>query len=137
MEVYGYCHPINFVDRTGLTAETETKGEEKEEAESGESKTSGDKNKKISEKEKIKREEKLKKTQKGFTKYIENGTQYIKGASGYNRAEEIAKEELTKRGQGNHNNEGDAMRHAEWSRRMAEELCSIKAWSFGTAHEVD
>lgn len=57
--------------------------------------------------------------------------------SNYRRAHEIAGEEVAKRGAGNHNNEGDAMRHAEWSRRMAEELGSGTSWLFGLGHEID
>ncbi len=52
------------------------------------------------------------------------------------RAKEIAKEELAKRGSGNHNNEGDAIRHAEWSRRMTEEIGPSTSWAVGLGHEV-
>jgi uncharacterized protein RhaS with RHS repeats len=55
----------------------------------------------------------------------------------YTKAHEIAGEELAKRGRGNHNNEGDAMRHAEWSRRMSEEIDPVSSWIAGTAHEID
>lgn len=74
---------------------------------------------------------------KNINEYIEKGVEAVKDASGYSRAVEIAKEELAKRGRGNHNNEGDAMRHAEWNRRMTEELGASRAWAFGTAHEID
>ncbi|TDT92002.1 RHS repeat domain-containing protein [Pseudodesulfovibrio indicus] len=57
--------------------------------------------------------------------------------SNYKRANEIADEEVAKRGVGNHNNEGDAMRHAEWSKRMAEELGGGTSWLFGVGHEID
>ena len=53
-----------------------------------------------------------------------------------NRAIEIGNEELRKRGKGNHNNSGDAMRHAEWSRRMAEEIGPVTSWIAGTANEA-
>ena len=53
------------------------------------------------------------------------------------RAKKIAVEEVTKRGRGNHNNEGDAMRHAEWSRRMAEEIGPVTSWAVGVGHEVE
>ncbi|SDK51211.1 RHS repeat-associated core domain-containing protein [Maridesulfovibrio ferrireducens] len=61
----------------------------------------------------------------------------IKKIPGFKRATEIAIEEVKKRGKGNHNNEGDAMRHAEWSRRMTNELGSARAWAFGVAHEIE
>ena len=53
------------------------------------------------------------------------------------KAKEIAVEEVTKRGKGNHNNEGDAMRHAEWSRRMAQEIGPVTSWAVGVGHEVE
>jgi RHS repeat-associated protein len=52
----------------------------------------------------------------------------------YNRAEAIAREELAIH-QG-HNNSDDAMRHAEWSQRMTDELGGGYAWLFGTGHEI-
>jgi RHS repeat-associated protein len=54
--------------------------------------------------------------------------------SNYRRAQEIAREELAKhRG---HNDCDDAIRHAEWSQRMTQELGNIYAWAFGTGHEI-
>jgi RHS repeat-associated protein len=53
----------------------------------------------------------------------------------YNRAQEIAREELALH-QG-HNNLDDAMRHAEWSQRMTDELGAGNAWLFGTGHELE
>ena len=53
-----------------------------------------------------------------------------------NRARGIAKEELMKRPNG-HNDAEDAMRHAEWSRRMVQETNSFTAWVAGTGHEID
>lgn len=52
------------------------------------------------------------------------------------KAIEIGGEEVKKRGAGNHNNEGDAMRHAEWSRRMSEEVGPGTSWVAGMANEV-
>ena len=31
---------------------------------------------------------------------------------------------------------GDAMRHAEWNRQMAVEIGSVRAWVYGTGHEI-
>ena len=69
--------------------------------------------------------------------YVEDGYKEAKEFTGYDKAMEIAREELAKRGRGNHNNEGDAMRHAEWSRRMTEEIGPMRSWAYGTAHEVE
>ncbi|NDV23962.1 RHS repeat-associated core domain-containing protein [Desulfovibrio sp. JC022] len=69
--------------------------------------------------------------------YVEDGIKEARDFTGYDKAKEIAREELAKRGRGSHNNEGDAMRHAEWSRRMTEDLGPARAWAFGTAHEID
>jgi len=52
------------------------------------------------------------------------------------RAREIAAEELAKRPSG-HNNAEDAMRHAEWSRRMAEETNQFTACAVGFEHEIE
>ncbi len=57
-------------------------------------------------------------------------------SANYGRAYEIYKQEM-KRFTGHHNDAGDAMRHAEWSRRTAEETNSFTAWSAGVAHEID
>jgi RHS repeat-associated protein len=55
-------------------------------------------------------------------------------SSNYRRAKEIADEESSKhRG---HNDCDDAMRHADWSKRMAEELGKGYANLFGTGHEI-
>jgi hypothetical protein len=54
----------------------------------------------------------------------------------YGRAREIAREELQKRPT-QHNDIGDAMRHAEWNRRMVEETNSFTAWTAGVGHEVE
>lgn len=54
----------------------------------------------------------------------------------FDRARQIANEELAKRPSG-HNNAEDAMRHAEWSRRMVEEINDFTAWVAGTGHELD
>jgi len=52
----------------------------------------------------------------------------------YHRANEIAREMLLKHH--GHNDCDDAMRHAEWSQRMAEELGTGYSWLFGVGHEV-
>jgi len=52
----------------------------------------------------------------------------------YNRANEIAREELKKHH--GHNDCDDATRHAEWSQRMAEELGTGYSWLFGVGHEI-
>jgi len=52
------------------------------------------------------------------------------------RAREIADEEINKRRR-QHNDIGDAMRHAEWNRRMVEETNTFTAWIAGVGHEVD
>jgi RHS repeat-associated protein len=54
----------------------------------------------------------------------------------FGRAREIAREELLNRPT-QHNDLGDAMRHAEWNRRMVEETNTFTAWVAGTGHEVD
>ncbi|MBI5196253.1 MAG: transglutaminase [Nitrospirae bacterium] len=54
----------------------------------------------------------------------------------YGRAYEIHDQEM-ERFAGHHNDTGDAMRHAEWSRRTAEETNSFTAWSAGLGHEID
>ncbi len=53
-----------------------------------------------------------------------------------NKAIAIGNEELAKRNR-DHNNEGDAMRHAEWSRRMSEEIGPTTSWVAGVAHEAE
>jgi RHS repeat-associated protein len=53
----------------------------------------------------------------------------------YQRADEIAKEELAKRPRA-HNNAEDARRHAEWSRRVQDETNTFTAWSAGVGHEL-
>jgi len=52
------------------------------------------------------------------------------------RGREIAGEALV-RHNGRHNDEGDAMRHAEWSRQMADELGSGFSALAGLEHEVE
>lgn len=52
------------------------------------------------------------------------------------RAREIAQEELANRPTG-HNNAEDAMRHAEWQRRTAEETNAFTAWAAGLQHEIE
>lgn len=53
----------------------------------------------------------------------------------YYRARQIADEELRKhRG---HNDCDDAVRHAEWNRRMTEELGYWYALTFGIGHEIE
>jgi hypothetical protein len=54
----------------------------------------------------------------------------------FNRAYEISVEERLKRPTG-HNDAEDAMRHAEWSRRMVQETNSFTAWVAGVGHEID
>jgi RHS repeat-associated protein len=52
----------------------------------------------------------------------------------YDRARQIGLEELARhRG---HNDADDAMRHAEWSRRMRCEIGPFTAWSSGVGHEI-
>ena len=52
------------------------------------------------------------------------------------RASQIAQEELAKRPD-QHNNIGDAMRHAEWSRRMVAEITNETALLAGLGHELE
>jgi hypothetical protein len=54
----------------------------------------------------------------------------------FGRAREIAAEELARR-PNSHNDLGDAMRHAEWSRRMTQEINPFTAWMAGTGHELE
>lgn len=54
----------------------------------------------------------------------------------FNRAYDISVEERKKRPRA-HNNLGDAMRHAEWNRRMVEETNSFTAFVAGVGHEID
>ena len=54
----------------------------------------------------------------------------------FGRAEEIAREELQKRPT-QHNDIGDATRHAEWNQRMVQETNSFTAWVAGVGHEID
>lgn len=54
----------------------------------------------------------------------------------YKRAREISNEELNNFA-GHHNDQGDAMRHATWSKRTTEETNKFTAWSAGVAHEID
>jgi hypothetical protein len=49
----------------------------------------------------------------------------------FRMAREIARQELEKRPSA-HNDSEDAMRHAEWSRRMVTEINSFTAWVAGT-----
>jgi hypothetical protein len=53
----------------------------------------------------------------------------------YGRAREIADEELELHH--GHNDADDALRHADWSRRMQTEIGPFTSWSAGTLHEVD
>jgi RHS repeat-associated protein len=53
----------------------------------------------------------------------------------YDRASEIAREELQKHH--GHNDEDDAMRHAMWSYRMEKEIGPFTAWSSGVGHEIE
>ncbi|HEX7887170.1 MAG TPA: hypothetical protein VF474_14430, partial [Phenylobacterium sp.] len=62
----------------------------------------------------------------------------------YAKAQQIADDErrrsteaATAGGARAHNNRFDAMRHAEWSRRMATEIDPISARVFGAAHELE
>jgi hypothetical protein len=51
------------------------------------------------------------------------------------KAKAIANEELTThRG---HNDLDDAMRHADWSKRMGEEINALTSWFAGVGHEID
>jgi RHS repeat-associated protein len=52
----------------------------------------------------------------------------------YERAYDIAQQELALH-QG-HNDFDDAMRHADWSRRMSEEIGPFTSWSTGVCHEL-
>ena len=52
------------------------------------------------------------------------------------RAEQIVREVSAKFPIG-HNDPRDAMRHAEWSKRMAEEINQLTSWASGWAHELD
>lgn len=54
----------------------------------------------------------------------------------YKRAREIAREEYNKR-PNDHNNAGDAMRHAEWSRRMTQEINNSTSFCAGVGHEIE
>ena len=56
--------------------------------------------------------------------------------SNFERAREIARDELQKRPT-QHNDAGDAMRHAEWNRRMVDEINSFTAWTAGVGHEIE
>jgi RHS repeat-associated protein len=53
----------------------------------------------------------------------------------FSRASEIADEELLRRPR-DHNNLGDALRHAEWSMRTTAETNAFTAWFAGVGHEV-
>jgi len=53
----------------------------------------------------------------------------------FNRAQEIAAEELKRRPNA-HNDYEDALRHYEWSRRTTEETNSFTAFVSGWGHEV-
>jgi hypothetical protein len=55
--------------------------------------------------------------------------------SNLERAREIASEELAKHH--GHNNADDAQRHADWNRRMSEEIGPFTSWAVGTGHEVE
>jgi RHS repeat-associated protein len=58
--------------------------------------------------------------------------------SNLQRAHQIGMQELAKRsGPGMHNNANDAMRHAEWMRRTADETNAFTAWLAGVGHELD
>jgi hypothetical protein len=57
------------------------------------------------------------------------------GRSRLERAEIIGQQELAKRPFA-HNDTEDGMRHAEWTRRMSEEIDPFISWVVGTAHEV-
>ncbi len=54
----------------------------------------------------------------------------------YGRAQKIGAEEK-RNFAGHHNDLGDAMRHATWSKRTVEETNLFTAWSAGLAHEID
>lgn len=54
----------------------------------------------------------------------------------YQRAREIALEEALAAGRA-HNNLRDAQRHAQWSKRMADETGALFALGFGAAHELE
>ena len=54
----------------------------------------------------------------------------------FRRAREIAQEELQRRPT-QHNDIGDAIRHAEWNRRMVEETNTFTAFTAGVGHEID
>ena len=53
----------------------------------------------------------------------------------FQRAIEIAREELARRPNA-HSDSEDAMRHAEWNRRMVIETNSFTAWVAGVGHEI-
>lgn len=57
------------------------------------------------------------------------------GRSRVERAEIIGQQELAKRPFA-HNDVEDGMRHAEWTRRMSEEIDPFTSWMVGTAHEA-
>ncbi|WP_291330359.1 RHS repeat-associated core domain-containing protein [Desulfovibrio sp. UCD-KL4C] len=127
VDIYGYCldDPINFYDRTGLEGKSKKNKQNNSKKENKDSVTSNAK------------QYLDKKSTNSHTDNKNSRIDKIKDITGIKKGEEIAIEELKKRGRGNHNNEGDAMRHAEWSRRMTEELGSTRAWAFGVAHEID
>jgi hypothetical protein len=54
----------------------------------------------------------------------------------YEVANAIADEEMA-RHVGHHNDHGDALRHAEWSRRMADEVGPTFSMAAGIAHEIE
>lgn len=54
----------------------------------------------------------------------------------FNHARQIAIEELQNRPT-DHNNIGDALRHATWNKRMVEEIGPGTAWFAGTGHEFE
>ncbi|MYF10819.1 MAG: hypothetical protein F4229_07540 [Gammaproteobacteria bacterium] len=60
------------------------------------------------------------------------GTRYLLDLD---EAKRIAQQERDKRG--SHNDIGDAMRHAEWSRRMYEEINPITATVVGYGYEIE
>jgi hypothetical protein len=53
----------------------------------------------------------------------------------FDKANEIADEMLNK--YPGHNDLGDAMRHAEWSKRMSEEINPATSYLAGLGHEID
>ncbi|VAX13117.1 hypothetical protein MNBD_GAMMA24-610, partial [hydrothermal vent metagenome] len=57
-------------------------------------------------------------------------------SANFGRTRAIAREELLKRPT-QHNDFGDAMRHAEWNRRTVEETNVFTAWVAGVGHELD